>query len=57
MPAWLDAFVNGHDSAEALAVVDAFLHDTRLAPDVEQKLLQARDGLARAVHIRATFAK
>ena len=25
MPAWLDAFVNGHSSPEALAIVDEFL--------------------------------
>lgn len=56
MPAWLDGFVNGHSSAEALAIVDAFLTATELDPDVRQKLLQSRDGLQRAVRIRSTFA-
>ena len=55
MPAWLDAFVNGHDSAAALAIVDAFLAGHELDADVRQKLLQSRDGLARTVRIRATF--
>jgi len=56
MPAWLDGFVNAHASAEALAVVDAFLASRELPPDVRQKILQSRDGLARAVAIRARFA-
>jgi len=55
MPAWLNAFVNGHDSKEALAIVDQFLHDAKLSDDIRRKLLQSRDGLARAVRIRATF--
>lgn len=57
MPAWLDAFVNGHSSTEALAIVDAFLAETELSPDIRKKLLQSRDGLARAVRIREAFAK
>ncbi|MBL8750399.1 MAG: ERAP1-like C-terminal domain-containing protein [Planctomycetes bacterium] len=56
MPAWLDAFVNGHSSPEALAIVDDFLATTELDADVRKKLLQSRDGLARAVRIRAAFA-
>jgi aminopeptidase N len=55
MPAWLDAFVNAHDSPEALAVVDHFLGEQQLTPDIRQKLLQSRDGLARTVRIRAAF--
>ena len=55
MPAWLDGFVNGHNSPEALAIVDAFLDGTELSLDIRQKLLQSRDGLARAVRIRAKF--
>lgn len=57
MPAWLDAFVNGHDSPEALAIVDAFLAEAKLGDDVRRKLLQSRDGLARAVAIRRAFAR
>ncbi|MEZ6037125.1 MAG: M1 family aminopeptidase [Planctomycetota bacterium] len=57
MPAWLDAFVNGHDSPEALAIVDAFLAEHELSDDVRKKVLQSRDGLARAVRVRAAFAQ
>ncbi|MEO6594981.1 MAG: M1 family aminopeptidase [Planctomycetota bacterium] len=56
MPAWLDAFINAHDSAEALAVVDDFLAATQLSPDVRQKVLQSRDGLWRTVRVRSAFA-
>lgn len=56
MPAWLDGFVNAHASAEALAIVDAFLASRELPTDVRQKVLQSRDGLARAVAIRRAFA-
>jgi aminopeptidase N len=56
MPAWLDAFINAHSTAEALAVVDAFTAKVVLSPDVHGKLQQSRDGLARAVRIRAAFA-
>jgi aminopeptidase N len=55
MPAWLDGFVNGHSSPEALAIVDVFLAATELSDDVRRKLLQSRDGLARAVKIRTAF--
>ncbi len=56
MPAWLDAFVNAHSTPEALAIVDAFLAERELTTDVRQKLLQSRDGLLRAVRMRAAFA-
>lgn len=55
MPAWLDAFVNAHADADALATVDAALANGGLDGDVKKKLLQSRDGLARAVRIRARF--
>lgn len=57
MPAWLNAFINGHSSAAALTIVDEFLAETKLSADVRKKLLQSRDGLARAVRIREAFAK
>jgi len=57
MPAWLDGFVNAHDSPEALAIVDEFLRETPLSDDVRRKLLQSRDGLFRTVRIRAAFAR
>jgi hypothetical protein len=56
MPAWLNAFINGHSSKEALAIVDKFLAERELSPDTSKKLLQSRDGLARAVRIREAFA-
>lgn len=55
MPAWLDAFVNAHADAEALQVVDEALVNGELDVDVKKKLLQSRDGLARAVRIRERF--
>ncbi|MFN9333103.1 MAG: hypothetical protein ACK6D1_10945 [Planctomycetota bacterium] len=48
--------VDRHASAEALAIVDAFLASRELPSDVRQKVLQSRDGLARAVAIRRAFA-
>lgn len=56
MPAWLDAFVNCDSTPQALAIVDAFLAEREISIDVRQKLLQSRDGLVRAVRIRAAFA-
>jgi aminopeptidase N len=56
MPAWLDGFVNGHDDAEALAIVDDVLANGKLDDDVQRKLLQSRDALWRSVRIRAAFA-
>ena len=56
MPAWLDGFVNAHSSTAALQVVDDFLSRRELSPDLRQKLMQSRDGLWRAVRIRAAFA-
>lgn len=55
MPAWLDGFVNAHSSPAALAVVDDFLATAEISDDIRRKLLQSRDGLARAVRIRAAF--
>jgi aminopeptidase N len=55
MPAWLDAFVNAHSSAEALAIVDRYLASAQIDDDVRKKIQQSRDGLARSVKIRAAF--
>jgi aminopeptidase N len=57
MPAWLNAFINGHSSKEALAIVDKFLAESELSDDIKNKMLQSRDGLWRAVQIREAFAK
>jgi aminopeptidase N len=56
MPAWLNAFINGHSSRAALETVDQFLADHDLSDDVKKKVLQSRDGLLRAVRIREAFA-
>jgi aminopeptidase N len=56
LPRWLDAFIGGHSSAEALAIVDEFLAaQTDLPADVQRRVLQARDELERAVMIRGRF--
>ena len=53
MPAWINAFVNGHDSPEALAIVEAFLEERAdLSPDVILKIQQSLDGLRRSVAVR-----
>jgi aminopeptidase N len=56
LPRWLDAFIGGHASPEALAVVDRYLERNPDLPlDVRRRILQARDELERAVNIRDTF--
>ena len=52
MPAWIDAFINGQDSDDALQIVERFLKTERLTEDVRRKLLQSLDGLRRTVMIR-----
>jgi aminopeptidase N len=53
LPRWLDSFIGGHASAEALRTVDEFLAAHPALPlDVRRKILQPRDELARAVRIR-----
>jgi aminopeptidase N len=56
LPRWVDAFVGGHASAGALAVVDGYLERNPALPaDVRRRILQARDELERAVRIRDRF--
>jgi aminopeptidase N len=53
LPSWINAFVRGQQSAEALAVVDRVLAESPdLPPDIRRKVLQARDELERTVAIR-----
>jgi len=53
LPRWLDAFIGGHSSPEALRIVDEFLAaNPDLPVDVRRKVLQPRDELGRAVGIR-----
>ncbi len=54
---WLAAFVGGQTSSEALATIEALLRSQRLEPDLRLKLLEAADGLERAVRIRARFSR
>lgn len=55
MPAWLDAYLNAHDSPEAMAVVQEFLKKAQLTQDVRSKVLQSLDSLSRTVAIRAAW--
>jgi aminopeptidase N len=58
LPRWISAFIGGHTSAEALAVVDRFLAETPELPmDIRRKVLQSRDELERTVRIRQTAAR
>jgi aminopeptidase N len=53
LPSWINAFIRGQTSPEALAVVDRLLAESpNLPPDVRRKVLQARDELERTVAIR-----
>jgi aminopeptidase N len=53
---WLNAFIGGQRSAEALAIVDKYLAEhPELSRDLRQKVLQVRDDLERTVRIRAAF--
>lgn len=53
LPQWINAFVAGQTSPEALAEVDTFLAENPDLPiDVRRKVLQARDELERTVRIR-----
>lgn len=57
LPTWIDAFIGGQKSAEALAIVDSFLTETPSLPiDVRRKILVARDELELTVHVRQTAA-
>ncbi|MEZ5990619.1 MAG: M1 family aminopeptidase [Planctomycetota bacterium] len=59
MPAWLDAFVNGHDSREALDIVEGFLREEKetLPQDIIRKLEQSLDELERTVRIRERWTR
>ncbi|WP_298090672.1 M1 family aminopeptidase [uncultured Sphingomonas sp.] len=58
LPGWIDAFIGGQVSGEALATVDAFLSAQKTLPiDVRRKILLARDELERTVRIREAAAK
>ena len=53
MPAWIDAFVNGHSDRQALDIVEGFLAERNDLPaDIRRKILQSADGLKRAVTVK-----
>lgn len=53
---WIAAFVDGQVDAQALSRVERAAQDPGLDPELRLKLLEAIDGLARTVKIRARFA-
>jgi aminopeptidase N len=53
---WLAAFVGGQLDAAALEQIQSFARQPGLEPDLKLQLLEAMDGLARTVKIRARFA-
>jgi hypothetical protein len=52
----LAAFIGGQVDAQALEQVASFARQPDLDPDLRLQLLEAMDGLARTVKIRARFA-
>ncbi len=54
---WLAAFVGGQADAAALEQIESFAREPGLDPDLKLQLLEAMDGLARTVKIRARFAR
>jgi aminopeptidase N len=53
---WLESFLGGQTDARALADAEAFLRRGNIDADLRLKLLEAMDGLERAVRIRKKFA-
>jgi aminopeptidase N len=54
LPQWVNAFIGGHSSREALEIVDGYLADNPGLPDdVRRKVLHARDALEEVVRVRA----
>jgi len=54
---WLAAFIGGQVDAAALEQVESFASQPELEPDLKLQVLEAMDGLARTVKIRAKFAR
>ncbi len=53
LPSWLQSFIDGQNSREALQIVDSYLAGAGDLPiDVRRKILQSRDELERTVKIR-----
>jgi aminopeptidase N len=57
LPAWIEAFIGGQVSGEALGIVDQYLAERVTLPiDLRRKILLVRDELERTVRIRAVQA-
>jgi aminopeptidase N len=54
---WLENFVGGQSSAEALEVLNRFLAGRPIDPDLKLKVLEVKDELERAVRIQAKYAQ
>ncbi len=55
---WLAAFIGGQKSEQALAIINKFLADNpNLDKDLRLKVLEASDGLERAVKIRSKYGR
>jgi aminopeptidase N len=54
--AWLDAFIDGQQSAQADQMVHHYLESAQIEPDTRLKILQAVDELDRTVKIREKYA-
>ncbi len=52
---WLDSFIGGQSTPEALQVVERFLQKNRLDEDLRLKVLEALDTLERTIRIRQRF--
>ncbi len=55
--AWLNAFIGGQSSPQALNEVQRFLRDAKPEPDLRLKVLEVSDELARTAKIRAGFSR
>ena len=54
---WLAAFIGGQLHVAALEQIESYARQPDLDPDLKLQLLEAMDGLARTVKIRARFAR
>ena len=53
--AWLNAFIGGQHSSQALGEVQRFLREVKPEPDLQLKVLEVSDELMRTAKIRAGF--
>jgi hypothetical protein len=53
----LNAFIGGQSSLQALGEVQRFLREAKPEPDLQLKVLEVSDELARTVKIRKAFER